>query len=327
MKPKVFITDPIPPEVEKYIGKFCEYKIGNRRWMNSPELFYREIKNVDGLLTRNLNITNELLSKAPCLKIVSNISVGYDNFNLQAMKDKSVLGTHTPYVLDETVADTIMGLIIMTSRKLGELNEYVKKGKWGQTNEISFFGQDVHHSNLGIIGMGRISEKVVRRATLGFEMKVSYHSRTRKKELEDKYDIKYMEKNQLLESSDFVLIMLPLTTETYHFIGKEDFELMQPTSYLINCSRGKVVDEKALINALQANKIRGAGLDVYEEEPIKINHPFLDMSNVITLPHVGSATKKTRLDMAFKAAENLVAGVYNKAPENIVQELRISNIN
>ncbi|GIN63355.1 putative 2-ketogluconate reductase [Robertmurraya siralis] len=322
MKPKVYIAKPIPKEVEELIANYCDYKIWNHEEPIPKEVLLKEVEDVEGLMTPKGIITEEFLAYAPRLKVVSNVAVGYDAFDIEAMKARNVIGTHTPYVLDETVADLAFGLILTSARRLAELDQFVKSGKW-RGIEDDFYGQDVHHATLGIIGMGRIGEKIARRAALGFEMNVLYTNRTRKPDLEERYGIKYCETEFLLKNSDFVLVMLPLTDSTYQLIGEKEFSLMRSTAFFINCSRGKVVDEKALIKALQNGIIRGAGLDVFEEEPVEKDNPLLKMDNVVTLPHIGSATAKARFDMAMKAAENLVAGVTGKVPENIVPELKI----
>lgn len=323
MKPKVFISKPIPKEVENYIAKYCDYKIWNKKEPISDEILLKEIANVEGLMTPKGIITKEFLEKAPNLKIVSNIAVGYDAFDIEAMKEKGVIGTNTPNVLDETVADLAFGLILDAARRITEFDKYVKDGMWNQhLDSDEFFGQDVHHATLGIIGMGRIGEKVARRASMGFEMNVLYYNRNRKQEMEEKYGVVYSELNSLLEKSDFILLLLPLKDSTFNFIAEKQFDLMKRNAIFINCSRGQVVDEKALIKALQSGKIHGAGLDVFEIEPVDKDNPLLKMDNVVTLSHIGSATKKARFDMAMRAAENLVAGVTGQVPPNIVRELQ-----
>ncbi|MCM3763856.1 D-glycerate dehydrogenase [Neobacillus niacini] len=323
MKPKVFIAKPIPKEVEEYIAQYCDYRMWEKTEQIPNEVLLEEVADVDGLLTPKGVITKKFLEKAPRLKVVSNIAVGYDTFDLEVMKEHRIVGTHTPYVLDEAVADLAFGLILDSSRRISEFNNLVKAGNWDKTKpETYFYGQDVHHATIGIIGMGRIGEKISRRAALGFEMNVLYHSHTRKPALEEQYGIEYRELDSLLESADIVVMMLPLTSETYHYMGAEQFNKMKSSAIFINCSRGQVVDETALIAALQEGKIRGAGLDVFEVEPIEKDNPLLTMDNVVVLPHIGSATDRTRFDMAMKAAENLVAGVTRGVPENVVPELR-----
>lgn len=180
---------------------------------------------------------------------------------------------------------------------------------------------------MGIIGMGRIGEKIARRAVFGFEMNVLYHSNTPKPEFEEKYGMSFRNLNSLLKQAGFIVLILPLTPATRHMIGKEQFNLMKPDAILINSARGGVIDEQAMIEALQQGKIRGAGLDVFEKEPIDPENPLLKMEQVVALPHIGSATDATRKAMAMKAAENLVAGVTGHVPENVVKELRSNILN
>jgi glyoxylate/hydroxypyruvate/2-ketogluconate reductase len=321
MKPKIFIAKPIPKEVEEYLANYVDYKIWEDSEPIPKERLLEEVKGVDGLITPKGVITREFLEHAPNLKIVSNIAVGYDAFDIAAMEERNVIGTHTPYVLDETVADLVFGLLISAARRIPELDSYVKEGNWNQTMDTSFFGVDIHHTTLGIIGLGRIGEKVVRRAALGFEMDVIYNNRSRRPDLEDKYGITYSEIPDLLQKSDYVLLMVPLTDESYHMMGEEEFNLMKSTAIFINCSRGKTVDEVALIKALKEGTIRGAGLDVFETEPVQKDNPLLTMKNVVTIPHIGSATEKARFDMAMKAAENMVDFFKGNTPQNVVKEL------
>lgn len=322
MKPSVFIDRPIPAEVEAYIAEHCTIEKWNHGETIPKDELYSKLANVSGLLTAGMKIDAELLSSAPNLKIVSSISVGYNHLDLKAMKERNVLGTNTPHVLDETVADLAFALILGTARRVAELDRYVKEGNWKQGDGNKLFGTDVHHATLGIIGMGRIGEAVARRAKFGFEMDVLYYNRNRKPETEDKLGVRYAELNELLASSDFVLLLAPLTPATIKLIGRREFQLMKRSAIFINISRGQTVDEQALIEALQEGTIAAAGLDVFEKEPIEANHPFLSMENVLTLPHIGSATAATRFDMAMLAANNLINGVKGLTPPNIVEELK-----
>lgn len=237
------------------------------------------------------------------------------------MKERNIIGTNTPGVLDNTVADLIFGLILSSARRIAELDRYVKEGNWKREEDETLFGIDVHHSTLGIIGMGRIGEAVAKRAKFGFDMEVCYHNRNRKKEAEERLGVEYCDLKSLLAKSDFIVLMTPLSDETHHFIDFEEFNIIKNTSIFINASRGKTVNEEALIEALKSKKIRGAGLDVYEKEPVNPENPLLKMSNVVTVPHIGSATEKTSFDMIMLAAENLVKALYGETPPNIVPEL------
>lgn len=320
--PKVYIARPVPPEVEAFISKYCQYE----KW-NGPEPITRsqllkEISDVEGLLITGEKIDDELLEHAPCLKAVSNISVGYNNFDLVAMKNRSIIGTNTPDVLNETVADLALALMLSAARRIPELDKLVKDGKWGKKGDEPLFGVDVHGKTLGIIGMGRIGESIARRGKFGFNMEVLYHNRRRKSEVEETLSTTYSSLEHLLRESDFVLLMVPYTLETRHLLGREQFALMKKSAIFINTSRGQTVDEKALIDALQNKEILAAGLDVFEQEPVSPDNPLLAMPNVVTLPHIGSATYQTRFDMAMLAAKNLVAAVTGREVSNVVPELK-----
>lgn len=320
-RPKVFIAKKIPREVEKYIGEYCDYEIWPFDYQIKRDELYEKIRDVEGLLLSGIKIDKELLQHAPELRVVSNISVGYNNFDINEMKLRGIIGTNTPGVLDDTVADLIFGLMLSAARRLPELDRYVKNGEWKPTDEQELFGVDVHHATLGIIGMGRIGEAVAKRASLGFDMNVIYYNRSRKPEVETRLGVKYEAFTTLLSKADFILLMTPITEETYHLINHREFELMKKSAIFINASRGQTVNEEALIEALQSNKILGAALDVYDREPIDENNPLLKMSNVVTMPHIGSATEKTRLDMAWLAAKNLVNVLIGEKVHSIVPEL------
>ncbi|PRS29385.1 bifunctional glyoxylate/hydroxypyruvate reductase B [Bacillus sp. RJGP41] len=322
MKPKVYIARPVPAKVEAFISKYCQYE----KW-NGPEPITRsqllkQISDAEGLLITGEKIDDEFLDHAPRLKAVSNISVGYNNFDLEAMKKRSIIGTNTPGVLDETVADLALALMLSAARRIPEMDKLVKDGKWGNKSDEPLFGVDVHGKTLGIIGMGRIGESIARRAKFGFNMEVLYHNRRRKSEVEETLSTTYSSLDHLLRESDFVLLMVPYTPETRHLMGREQFALMKKSAIFINTSRGQTVDEKALIEALRNKEILAAGLDVFEKEPISHDNPLLAMPNVVTLPHIGSATHQTRFDMAMLAAKNLVAVVTGREISNVVPELK-----
>lgn len=322
MKAKVFISKAIPKEVEEYIAGHCQYKI----WQGTDPITDEELldnaQGVHGIMAPHAKVNQELLDKAPDLKIISNIAVGYENFNIEFMKENKIMGTHTPGVLDETVADLAFGLILATARKISYLDRYTKNGNWHIIDDNEFLGADINNKTLGIIGMGRIGQKIAKRAALGFDMKILYNNRSRKEDFEKAYGASYCEMDELLKSSDFVLLMLPYTKETDKMIGKKEFDLMKETGFFINTSRGKIVNERELIDALENKSIAGAGLDVYENEPLSMDNPLLKMDNVVTTPHIGSATKETRFDMAMKAAVNLVMGLNDEVPTDLVPELK-----
>ncbi|ENH97142.1 2-hydroxyacid dehydrogenase YvcT [Gracilibacillus halophilus YIM-C55.5] len=322
MSDKVLVTEPIPQSVKDYLRQHVELETWDTAEQMPRELLLEKIQDVDALITAKDDINTELLETAKQLKVVSNVSVGYDNYDVEALKQAEVVATHTPYVLDETVADLIFGLMLASARRIPELHQYVRQGKWNRSVDESLFGWNVHHKKLGIIGLGRIGEKVARRARFGFEMEVSYYNRTRNQEAEVKNDVNYESFDTLLESSDFILLMTPLTEQTYHMIDEAAFKKMKSTCFFINASRGAVVDERAMIEALQQERMLGAGLDVFEQEPVDPNNPLLHMSNVITLPHVGSATAETREEMKMFAAKNAIQALNGEQPEAVIKELQ-----
>lgn len=321
-KPKVFIAKKIPKDAEELIANFCDYEVWEHEEEIPRNVLFERLADKEGLIQSGIKIDEELLSHAPRLKAVSNISVGYNNFDLEAMKKRKIIGTNTPYVLDDTVADLIFGLMLSASRRIAELDKYVKDGKWNPSDGRNLFGLDVHHSVLGVIGMGRIGEAVAKRAKLGFDMEVLYYNRNRKPEIEEKLGVKYCGFEELLEKADFIVLMTPYTKDTYHLIDVEQFSKMKNTAVFINASRGRTVNETALIEALKNNKIFAAGLDVYEQEPIDSDNELLKLPNAVTLPHIGSATDKTRLDMAVAAANYLVQALLGELPKGTVPELK-----
>ena len=322
MRHKVFIAKPVPKEVEDFIAEHCDYEMWRSEETIPQQLLWEKLADAEGLLTSGTRIDDELLSKAPKLKIVANSSVGYNNLDIEALRRRNVLATHTPKVLDDTVADLVFALILATARRIPELDRYVRAGRWKGERQSELFGIDVHHATLGIIGMGRIGEAIAKRGKFGFDMEILYYNRNRKPEAEQKYGAQYRPLDELLAESDFVVLMTPLTAETTRMIGERELKLMKPSAILINASRGQTVDEQALVKALQNGTIRAAGLDVFEQEPIQTDHPFLTMDNVVLAPHIGSATAKTRFEMNMLAARNLVMGVRGETPPNLIPELK-----
>lgn len=322
MKPKVYATLKLPPEAEERLSSCCEYRRWEGRGLIQREVLLREIKEVEGLVLTKHRIDRELLAAAPKLKIVSNVSVGYNNFDLEAMKERGVMGTNTPGVLDETVADLVFGLLIAAARRIPELDRLVKAGRWqiGMLRELC--GLDVNRRTLGIIGLGRIGEAIARRAIYGFGMRVLYHNRRRKLQAEEKLGVQYRLLDDLLQEADFVVLMTPLTPQTRGLLGYREFCLMKPTAVFVNASRGPVVQEEALVAALREGRIFGAGLDVYAREPIEPHHPLLQFENVVTLPHIGAATDETLDAMGMLAVENMLAGLSGRRPPNLVEELQ-----
>lgn len=275
----------------------------------SHEQLLQNVQNCDGILTMlSDHITQEVIDAAgPNLKIISNYAVGYNNIDVKYATKKSIIVTNTPDVLTDSTADLTWALIMATARHLIEADHITRTKEWQNWTPTFLLGVDVHHKTLGIIGLGRIGLAVAKRA-LGFNMKVLYYNRTRKKEIESQFQIEYSTFEDVLRKSDFISIHVPLTPETQEMIGKNQFELMKPTAILINTSRGLIIDEKALVQALEKSQIRAAGLDVYQHEPTR-NTDLLKLKNVVLTPHIGSATFETRIQMADLAVDNLIYGL------------------
>lgn len=271
-----------------------------------------------GLLGASLKLDAQLLDLAPKLEAVASVSVGVDNYDIDYLTRRNIVLTNTPDVLTETTADTGFALILASARRVVELAIKVRNGQWQKNIGPESFGTDVHGKTLGIIGMGRIGEALAQRGHFGFGMPVIYHSNSPKPAVEARFNARYRSLNELLQEADFVCLTLPLTAQTEGLMGAEQFALMRPESIFINISRGKVVDEAALIKALQQGLIRAAGLDVFVREPLEVDSPLLQLDNVVATPHIGSATVETREAMARCAVDNLLAALTGEPPANRV---------
>ncbi|MGO2713960.1 2-hydroxyacid dehydrogenase [Pseudomonas helleri] len=271
-----------------------------------------------GLLGASLKLDAQLLDLAPKLEAVASVSVGVDNYDIDYLTRRNIILTNTPDVLTETTADTGFALILASARRVVELAIKVRNGQWQKNIGPEYLGTDVHGKTLGIIGMGRIGEALAQRGHFGFGMPVIYHSNSPKPAVEARFNARYRSLNELLQEADFVCLTLPLTAQTEGLIGAEQFALMRPESIFINISRGKVVDEAALIEALQQGQIRAAGLDVFVREPLEVDSPLLQLDNVVATPHIGSATVETREAMARCAVDNLLAALAGERPANRV---------
>jgi glyoxylate reductase len=251
------------------------------------------------------------------LRVIANMAVGYDNIDVGAATERGVIVTNTPGVLDETTADVAFMLVLAAARRLGEGERLLRAGKWEWWGPKQLRGLDVWGKTLGIVGMGRIGRAVARRGK-GFGMEILYHNRSRNEEAEEELGARYVGLEDLLRESDFVSIHAPLTDETRHLIGERELGLMAETAVLVNTSRGPVVDEAALAQALREGRIFAAGLDVYEGEP-EVHPGLLELENVVLAPHIGSATVETRDRMATLAAENLAAVLRGEQPKTPVE--------
>jgi glyoxylate/hydroxypyruvate/2-ketogluconate reductase len=282
------------------------------------DAFVAALRDAHGAIGASVKITPAMLDGASQLKALSTISVGFDQFDVADLTRRGIVLAHTPDVLTESTADTVFALILASARRVVELADWVKAGQWRESVGPTQFGVDVQGKTLGIVGMGRIGGAVARRAALGFNMKVQYTNRSANPEAEAAYGARRVELAELLATSDFVCLQVPLTAETRHMIGAAEFRAMKKSAILINASRGATVDETALIEALQNGTIHGAGLDVFDTEPLPADSPLLKLPNVVALPHIGSATHETRHAMALNAAENLVAALDGTLKINVV---------
>ncbi|MDF2679234.1 MAG: bifunctional glyoxylate/hydroxypyruvate reductase [Brevibacillus sp.] len=318
MKPKAIIYKKVDPSILEYVKEACDVVYFEHLDSENMASFYEALKEAKGLFGTGLKVDASFLEKAPCLKIVSNISVGYDNLDIPALTHRGVMATNTPDVLNETVADTMIGLMLATARRIPELDHMVKSGNWTAHITPAQFGVDMHHKTLGIIGMGRIGASIAKRAHFGFGMNILYHNRSRNEEVEKTYGATFCMLDELCQQADFICLMVPLSPQTTKLIGEREFRLMKKTAIFVNGSRGATVDEEALVLSLQEGEILAAGLDVFVQEPIDPQHPLLSMPNVVTLPHIGSATLETRQAMARFAAENFVQGIQGNRPPALV---------
>ncbi|PNB64855.1 bifunctional glyoxylate/hydroxypyruvate reductase B [Pseudomonas sp. GW531-E2] len=271
-----------------------------------------------GLLGASLRLDRALLDLAPQLEVISSVSVGVDNYDIEALDQRGVLLTNTPDVLTETTADTGFALILACARRVVELDGWIRAGHWRAGIGPAQFGCDVQGKTLGIVGMGRIGEALARRGHAGFGMRVLYHTRSPRPEVEARYGAGYRSLDALLAESDFVCLCLPLTGATQNLIGARELALMKPSAILVNISRGRVLDEAALLQALAERRIRGAGLDVFVQEPLAADSPLLQLDNLVVTPHIGSATLETREAMARCAVDNLLAALAGERPANLV---------
>jgi gluconate 2-dehydrogenase len=315
MKRKIVAYKPLPDDVLAYLQQHAEVVQADAA---QHDAFVAALNDADGAIGASVKITPAMFDGATKLKALSTISVGYDNFDVADLTRRGILLAHTPDVLTESTADTVFSLILASARRVVELADWVKAGAWKASIGPELFGVDVQGKTLGIVGLGRIGGAVARRAALGFNMKVLYTNRSANAEAEQRYGARRVELDELLANADFVCLQVPLTPETRHMIGANELRKMKRSAILINASRGQTVDEHALIEALQSGTIHGAGLDVFDKEPLDPNSPLLKMNNVVALPHIGSATHETRHAMARCAAENLVGALDGTLRVNIV---------
>ena len=316
---KVLITRSILPEVVESLSQRFEvdHNADDRPW--APEELVRRLRGASGAMATVMDrFDDAVLAQCPELKVISNIAVGYNNIDVPAATTRGIRVTNTPGVLDDTTADLTWALLMAAARRIAEGDAYVRAGEWKIAFGVQYFlGQDIHHATLGVIGMGRIGQAIARRAG-GFDMRVIYHNRSRLPEEEERrLNATWVERDRLLAESDFVVVMAPYSPATHHLIGAAEIAKMKPTAILVNSARGGVVDDAALVEALREKRIAGAGLDVFEGEP-KVNPGYLGLRNVVMTPHIGSASRATRLVMCNTAAANMMAVLDGREPPNPV---------
>ncbi|MCC5892287.1 D-glycerate dehydrogenase [Exiguobacterium sp.] len=317
MKKRIYITRRLPEEAVAPLREEFDVRMWEEEAVSVPrDVLLEEAAAAHGLWTMlSDTIDRELIEQAPHLEVISNLAVGYNNIDVEAAKERGIIVTNTPDVLSETTADLAFGLMMMTARRLGEAERDLRAGEWKSWTPMGYVGMDVYRAKLGIIGMGRIGEAVARRAR-GFDMDVLYHNRTRRHESESMYGFVYAELDELLAESDFVVVLAPLTEETRGMLGAAEFGKMKETAVFINVARGEIVDEEALYDALKEKRIWAAGLDVFAKEPISMDHPLLTLPNVTTLPHIGSASIRTRLAMMALNREAIMSVLTGAEPKN-----------
>jgi len=316
-RPKVLITRPIQQSVIDQIAQHCDVQVHPVDEPMPPELLASAMRDVDGVMPAGVQISREIIEASPRLRVVSNIAVGYDNIDVDACNRRHILVTNTAGVLTEATADLAFALLLAVGRRVAEGDRYVRGGHWKQWQWKCLWGTEIHGKTLGLYGFGRIAQATARRAR-GFSMRVLYHARHRASaDVEKELAANFVDRETLLRQSDFLSLHVPLTPESRHAIGAPELALMKPGAFIINAARGLIIDEEALVQALQAGRLAGAGLDVFENEP-RVHPALLAMDNVTLSPHVGSATVETRLRMALLASENLLAALRGERPPNLV---------
>ncbi len=308
-KPKVFVSRVIPESGMRMLNEACDVEVWPGELPPPRNVLLEKVRDVDGLLSLLTDkVDDELLDAAPNLRVVANLAVGFDNIDVDACTFRGVLCGNTPGVLTETTADFAFALLMAAARRVVEGDRFTREGKWKTWGPLLLLGQDVHHSTLGLVGLGRIGCEMAKRAK-GFSMKVMYYDMVRREDLEQAGGCIYADLDTVLQEADFVSIHTPLTPETRHLMNAERFKMMRPSAILINSARGPIVDTLALNDALRNGTIAGAALDVTDPEPIPMDSPLLGAPNCIIAPHIASASVVTRSRMSEIAAGNIIRGL------------------
>ena len=317
MNKKVVVFSQIDPEILTRLKAQYHVVVIDPKQGDVNQQIQQHVQDADGMIGAGRLLNQSNLATAQQLKIISSVSVGYDNYDVDYLNQKNIWLSHTPHVLTETTADLAFTLLMSAARKVPYLDHWTKSGEWKRTVSQAQFGQDIHGKTLGIIGLGNIGAAIARRGLYGFNMNILYHNRREKLEMAQPLNAQYRSLEQLLQESDFVVVAVDLNAESKALLSTEQFDLMQSHVVLVNIARGSVIDEQALIQALKDRKIFAAGLDVYEKEPLQTSELF-QLDNVVTLPHVGSATAETRKKMAELAYRNLVDALDGRQPRYLV---------
>ena len=317
MNKKVVVFSQIDPEILTRLQAQYDVVVIDPKQGDVNQQIQEHVQHADGMIGAGRLLNESNLAGAQQLKIISSVSVGYDNYDVGYLSQNQIWLSHTPHVLTETTADLAFTLLMSAARKVPYLDQWTKTGEWKRTVSQAQFGQDIYGKTLGIIGLGNIGAAIARRGLYGFNMNILYHNRREKLEMAQPLNAQYRSLDELLQQSDFVVVAVDLNAESKALISTEQFDLMQPHAVLVNIARGSVIDEQALIQALKERKIFAAGLDVYEKEPLQDSELF-QLDNVVTLPHVGSATAETRKKMAELAYRNLVDALEGRQPAYLV---------
>lgn len=318
MKSSVLVTKRIFPEALAYLQQHAEVEYHDSQQSYPPDELLSRLKDKDGAVAQLTDhFTADVIAVLPKLRVIANVAVGYDNIDVDAATKRKILVTNTPGVLTDTTADFAFALLMAAARRVAEADRFLRAGRWREWSVDLLCGHDIHGRTLGLIGMGRIGQSVSRRAR-GFEMRVLYHDAVRQDPQSEKdLGIEFAPLETLLRESDFLSVHVPLLPETEKMIGAGELAQMKKTAILINTSRGPVIDEAALADALTNGTIAAAGLDVFEREP-EVEPKLLKLENVVLAPHIASASMETRKKMCMMAAENVIAALEGGRPENLV---------
>lgn len=319
LKKNVLVTRSIPKEGINKLKEYFNVEVNKLDRILTYEELKEKVKGKDGVLCQlSDKINRELMEVEPSVKIYANYAVGYNNMDIDTAKNMNIYLSNTPDVLTDATADLAWALLFAVARRVVEGDNYIRQGKFVAWAPKLLLGKDISGKTLGIIGAGRIGRAFAKRGK-AFNMKILYYNRSRKKEFEEETGAKFVNLEEVLRKSNYISLHTPLTKETTHMIGDGEFDMMKKDAILINTSRGPVVDEKALVRALKENKIWGAGLDVYENEP-KVEEELKQLNNVVLCPHIGSSTDETRIKMSVMAADNIIAALNGKVPPNCINK-------